>query len=1126
MEVFPTYSSPIGRLADEILALPAGLLRRAVVLTPSERLAHAIRREVAVVRNRPASLAGVVFRRPVDLAGDILAHHGRPCLRGWESIRPARVLQALQAGEFAGKLEYFEPSRLRSGQGYAEALTEAIHDLEAAGFDPDSLVRVAAGFAEDPRAAARLRDLATVWRAADADAGDWRTPSGILLEAARLFDDRIPSAREIRSPSRPARPPLPEKGQLSFDQLAAVDDAPPGTPGEPVRLTLPPVFAALTGSPTAALVAFLESLRDVRVVFQDARPVRTGTHPWRIRMGVSAPRDAVSGDSEVALVQRYLFELPEHLSDPERPRSRGVDGSVDLEEHAGIEDEVEAAAQWVAERILAGTPLERIAVVVPERGSYASLLVDRFARLAGRDAGGEVETYVAGGLPLADSAAGRRVLLLLAALMRNLEVEATLRLLPALRRSGQAADAPATRLSPSRAAEIVFEAGIAGGGAGDLDAMRQWTPKLEEHRRRLGAAVAAAEAAPDDRNAKIAAANAHRWLRDIEPILDAVVALQALAEDVAAQAPLRTLWPKLAAFCRRHLLLPPDPPAFVEQFARTLDVALADPVVGDLAAGLALRWLVQRLQREHRPVGRYGEARVFVGTPAQAAGLTFDAVRIVGLTEGGLPRTPHDDPVIPDDLRRRMDTLAGHAVPRLADRVLDDLHGVFRVIRGASSQLALSVPRQWVDRSEREVSGVVLEVATALARPSADGPGGDVPTAGRLRTSYFAEGAQARAHGRRLCGASERALHCLVAAPRGEDLAVPLEWMTPGPRDLGRLNALRVAAEASLYGPVDGLVGPMVRRLQDLGSEGRPISASALQILLGCPHRFLLERILHWREPPQRPTTDAVEPITYGHLFHAICETLLREVGPQLCCKDGSIEWWVRRAEAIADEALDRLLERYPLRGSEARTRERERLFAQLASFVRDEWDRPAREFVAAELPFGPPQAIALPTGARPLFVRGAIDRVDRLPDGTLSVRDIKTGRVRDLAEEEVNAVRDLQIGVYAAVVEAMPGETGRVSEAVYVHPSAAREPERAFRGAQLEGLAKHTRAWLRVGEMLLERGAFVRTPDVEDCRNCPFVPHCGAGAQARSERKLAALPQADDLGAFLAMKRERKFDE
>ena len=33
-------------------------------------------------------------------------------------------------------------------------------------------------------------------------------------------------------------------------------------------------------------------------------------------------------------------------------------------------------------------------------------------------------------------------------------------------------------------------------------------------------------------------------------------------------------------------------------------------------------------------------------------------------------------------------------------------------------------------------------------------------------------------------------------------------------------------------------------------------------------------------------------------------------------------------------------------------------------------------------------------------------------------------------------------------------------------------------------------------------------------------------GAQARSERKLMALPQADPLAGFLAMKRERKFDE
>jgi RecB family exonuclease len=364
-----------------------------------------------------------------------------------------------------------------------------------------------------------------------------------------------------------------------------------------------------------------------------------------------------------------------------------------------------------------------------------------------------------------------------------------------------------------------------------------------------------------------------------------------------------------------------------------------------------------------------------------------------------------------------------------------------------------------------------------------------------------------------------------VAAGDGT-LRVPSTWLAAGPADLGRVRAIAAAADGAGFTAADGVVGDLFHRWQDLGSEARPISSSALHVLLGCPHRFLLERGLHWREPPQRPTTDAIEPVTYGTLFHEICETLMREAGPQICRKDGSVEWWARRACEIAGEAFDRLVERYPLRGSEARERERQRLFAQIESLVRDEWDRPQRTFVAAEMPFGRDQRVALPAGDATLHVWGAIDRVDTLPDGTLSVRDIKTGRVRDLAEEEVNSARDLQIGMYSAVVEAIDTEGRRVGEASYVHPSTAQEPERAFRGAQLDGLRQRTGEWLRVAAELLAHGTFVRTPSFEDCRLCPFLPRCGTGAQARSDRKLAALPQTDPLAAFLAMKRERKFEE
>jgi ATP-dependent helicase/nuclease subunit B len=283
----------------------------------------------------------------------------------------------------------------------------------------------------------------------------------------------------------------------------------------------------------------------------------------------------------------------------------------------------------------------------------------------------------------------------------------------------------------------------------------------------------------------------------------------------------------------------------------------------------------------------------------------------------------------------------------------------------------------------------------------------------------------------------------------------------------------------------------------------------------------MLERLLYLAGPPSRPSSDAIDPIVYGSLFHTCVELFLREAGPALCRREGDLHEWTARARTIATEQLEELLQVYPLRGTDAVGHERDRLLRQVERLVEYEWHKAPREFVATELVFGDPEPVRLHLEDGDLFVRGAIDRVDRETTGALVVRDIKTGRVYDLVDDPINVGRDLQIGVYTLVLEALePGS--RVERAAYVHPSSPHELERAFAGGQLDQLRQHTRDWLRTARAVLEAGIFVRTPDVNDCRFCPFVPSCGEGAQQRSKAKLNALPESHELAGFVRMKKER----
>jgi RecB family exonuclease len=1099
-------TAPLGWIAAQLAQLPAAPPRRALVLIAAERQAHAVRRHVAVELAKPEWLAGVRFSRPVAVAREIVLRYGRVRVPGWEEVRRLRILQLFESTALAPALRYFNVAQLCSGQGYVDAFARTIGDLEASGLDV-ALARSVAQQLEtrDPLAAHRLHDVAVVWEAADAGEHVLATSAQLLAEAAGVAA---------------ARPQLL---------------APFGR-----------VFALLTASPSTALLRFLRALPDCRAVFQDARPLREGTQRWRPLAAMPAAAAGQAIDSELALVKSFLFQPPEILTDAQRPRSNGPDGSVDLEEHPSIEAEIEAAATWVTEQLAAGVPAEHIALIVPETDPYAESLADRLARLPVAGDQSALPAYVAGGLSVAASAAGRRVLGLLHALARGLEAEATIRILPALRRGQQGNDASRERLTPSRAAEIVYGAGIVGGSPGDRAGLIEWLPRLQRRRAALRALIDAVSEAevrggaantdePEKRlDARVRHA-AERWLRDVEPILPAIAALQQLGEAVLAGACLRALWRELRRFVTRWLRVPPDPPDLLANLEASLQAVLTHPVADAISGAAAIRFLIDVLHRERRPCGRFGEPAIFIGTSAQAAGIPFAAVRVLGLAEGALPHTPHDDPIVPDSLRVHIEALAQQVeadvvLPRLADRVLDDLHDVFRVLSATAQRLALSAPRQWVDRSEREVSGIMLEVATALGRRSDAGAGeGDVPTAARLRAAYLNCGRAARQRRAHSAPLSPRAaLTAGVVGLAGSSvLTVPAAWVRGDALAVDRLLRLAADVEASALTGVDGVVAEAWQGVlpRGLASE-RPISATALTTLLSCPHRFLLERVLYLREPAMRPSTDVIAPVVYGSLFHAAADRFFREAGQAICRRQATLDHWVARARAIAGEQFEALRHEYPMRGEDGIARERQRLLQQIEQLVRYEWQLAPREYLASELPFGTAGAVRLEIDGGALYVRGAIDRIDRVGAAALSVRDLKTGRVRDFGEDPINATRDLQIGLYVLAVEAAGYGGAPVGVAAYVHPSAAQEPDRAFSGAELDLLRRQTRDWLGIARQLLAAGAFPRTPNVEDCAYCPFLPACGEGAQQRSAVKLNALPSDHPAERFARFKRRRSDEE
>ncbi|WP_237757818.1 PD-(D/E)XK nuclease family protein [Anaeromyxobacter sp. PSR-1] len=828
--------------------------------------------------------------------------------------------------------------------------------------------------------------------------------------------------------------------------------------------------------------------------------------------------------TERDLLATYLLADAAVLADPARPRSGGPDGTVDLEEHAGVEAELEATALWVARQVLeARRPLEEVAVLVPAQDPLAGLVADRLARLP--LGGGSLPVFVAGGLPAISTAAGARILAVVRALRSHLSAETLAPVLAALRLEG-VADGDRTHLTHGEGMELAFGLGIVGGNPAHPAGALAWSERAAVRAGELEAALGQVHA--DDDSAERERWRLERTLRSLRAIRPALDALVGVARAVVGGAPLAAIADVLGGFLARWLLAPGEGATLPARLVEAIAPACAGSLGKALSGDDALQVVEDHLLGLRVAHGRFGEPAVYVGTVAGAAGLAFGAVRIVGLCEGVLPSQPREDPVVPGAFREQLERGAPDRVLRRAeDRVAAQVHALVAAVQGARDAVALSAPRVDLARTEREPGAIFIDAAAALARPHAGTgePAEAVPDGAALRRDAFRPAARAAARFRDAQPISDASWLDRVArtAP-----ALPPEWTGAPVVDLARLATLR--APTGPLGPSDGVFGrggpfPPVPGI----APERPISASALGQLLQCPRLFLMRRILGWDEPAGAPSLRELDPLSFGSLLHRVVELFYREHGAAFSRREGTIDGWQARARAVADRAFDALLSEVPLVGEGVRLKERERLHDALRVFLAYDWEGGPRRFVGVELAFGTPGApLSVDADGETLHVHGYIDRVD-VEDGVTLVRDLKSGKAHPRAGSETGPtpLRDVQLGLYqlAARKLANAWKTPAKVQGAYAYASGRGEvEERAFR-ADAAALDQATAEWLATAAHLLAARSFPPSADEDDCTYCPFHVVCGSGATRRAREALADVEDGP-LARFRALKLDEGDEE
>lgn len=344
---------------------------------------------------------------------------------------------------------------------------------------------------------------------------------------------------------------------------------------------------------------------------------------------------------------------------------------------------------------------------------------------------------------------------------------------------------------------------------------------------------------------------------------------------------------------------------------------------------------------------------------------------------------------------------------------------------------------------------------------------------------------------------------------------------------LDRGLRLRTELAASTFGPVHGLIADPAGL--DPTASTRPVSASQLETLARCPLAWLYRYGMGIR-PPDEPEYNAdawLSSAERGSLLHEVYE----QVGREYQGRRAELESMAarKRVEAIAQERINAWREEVPPPSESvflAESEEIRRAAVEFRSCEIEDYERTGAEPFEFEKGVEYRDAVPFPVGDRSLMVYGRIDRVDRLPDGTLRVVDFKTGSARAYQDPNgggpFHGGRHLQAGIYASIAEQQLGAT--VDRFEYRFPTlkggnhVARFPrEDLTRTADVVGsLLEHPRT-----------GQFVPTSMKQDCTFCDAAPICRV--KVGGHYKVESAPRADwaaehagTLAAFDGMNQRR----
>jgi hypothetical protein len=511
--------------------------------------------------------------------------------------------------------------------------------------------------------------------------------------------------------------------------------------------------------------------------------------------------------------------------------------------------------------------------------------------------------------------------------------------------------------------------------------------------------------------------------------------------------------------------------------------------------------------RTESPERRYG--KIFVTTPEELAGLSFEIVFLPGLAEDIFPRKQFEDPLLLDAARESVS-------PWLStqdDRVANERLLLHIAAAAAQSKLWISYPRMDLGQGRaRSPSFYALDVVRAIT--------GKVPDLRELQR-------RTAAHSRSQMG-WPAPVDAQVAIDDAEyDLAVISGLMrVPAAAARGRARYLlsaNAALERSLrtrsgrwrrrWTDGDGIVSSDAAVLDVLAEQRpvrRPYSATALQQFAACPLRFLFYAVHRIQVRQEIAAIERLDPLTRGSLVHEAQFRLLSELRrlELLPVTAGNLSSVIFIADRVFDDVADSFREDLSPAIPRIWESQMEDVRWDLRGWLR-ELAQPANAGWTPqwfELSFGLPgaderdpasrsEAVDLGNGIR---VRGAIDMVEE-KDGHIRITDHKTGKPPVHPPGITGRGEILQPVLYAQAAEALLGKPAASSRLSFC---TERGGYRIFEIPVDEHARQSLLKVISLIDQSLVKGFLPAAPRAEACSYCDYRPICGPYEEVRIRRK------------------------